>query len=212
VLLVAIEGPCCAGKTTLADGIVASLGGSQVVTVVPDYADFVGGGAHMPDPAPRTLAEELHAIDILLDIETRRFDSVAVDSNRTRLVIVDRSALTLVAHANGLDWEMEERYDYRPEVSRIVLSDVRAVIPSSVIYVDISEQEQLRRNRGKFDERSIFMQNRYNRGFAQFFRDMSSRQAPWSQVVLDGEQPSMTVLEQGISALVDWDPSLLEGA
>jgi thymidylate kinase len=209
MLTVAIEGPCCSGKTTLSNSIVTLLGGPEAVTVVPDYADFVGGGDHMPDPAPPTIAQELDAIDALLNIEVRRFANTSISTDATRLTIIDRSALTLIGHANGLDWEMGEGCEYQREVARVVFSDVRAVVPTKVIYLSISAAEQRRRNRGKFEPESIFIKQRYNDGFEDYFRNPAPSKNQWEQVMVDGEQPMHMVLDQCVSTLKSWDPVLL---
>ena len=44
--IVALEGPCCAGKTTLGRLLVQELR-EMAVTFVPCYADHAGGGRHL---------------------------------------------------------------------------------------------------------------------------------------------------------------------
>jgi uridine kinase len=46
-LIVALEGPCCAGKTTLSRLLARELADLSVA-LVPCYADHAGGGRFLP--------------------------------------------------------------------------------------------------------------------------------------------------------------------
>ena len=165
---IAIEGPCCAGKSTLGTNLLNCLGADRVV-LVPDYADFVGGGSGMPDPDPQSLVEELLALDRLLDIEVQRFSACQDLMTRDRLVLIDRSVVTLLGHCAGLDCRSEPHETVLDDALSFLQQDHRSVWPTHIIYLDVDGNTQNQRNRGKFPDGSIFMDPVFNEGFRGFF-------------------------------------------
>ncbi len=93
---IAIEGPCCAGKTTLASGLVEES--SFSIAYVRDYSDHVGGGSFLPPPVPMSLAEEELILNQFLTIEADRTTCARKTTFRSDLTIIDRSVHTLLAH------------------------------------------------------------------------------------------------------------------
>jgi hypothetical protein len=72
--VVALEGPCCAGKTTLAHTLVQDLPGFTVA-FAPCYADYAGGGRFLPRQEARSVKEREEALRQLLIIEAARLPS-----------------------------------------------------------------------------------------------------------------------------------------
>jgi thymidylate kinase len=90
--LVALDGGCFTGKSTLATVLASQLG----ATTVPEYADL----APLPPYPPRTL-DDVHAgLDHLLRLEQRR--AHAIRRARTRLVLFDRSPLSCIAYQQAI--------------------------------------------------------------------------------------------------------------
>ncbi|MGH3854819.1 MAG: AAA family ATPase [Pseudonocardiaceae bacterium] len=91
--VLAVEGLCFAGKTTLAHALAARLG----AVAVPEYTDL----AALPPWPPRSRAEVTAALRHFLRLEQQR----ATLARRTpaRLVVLDRSPLTLITHEFGMD-------------------------------------------------------------------------------------------------------------
>lgn len=90
--VVAVEGLCLAGKTTLVHALATRLG----AVAVPEYADL----AVLPQWPPHSREDVTAALQHFLGLEQQR----ATLARRTpgRLVALDRSPLTLIAHEYGM--------------------------------------------------------------------------------------------------------------
>lgn len=200
-LWLAIEGPCLAGKTTLGDGLVGALG-SENVSIIPDYADFVGGASGMPDPDPRSWAEEQDGLEALLGIEEVRLRARTPEPTPA-LMIIDRSVLTLIAHCAGTDQKDRRDPSFAGPAAAVLADDPRPRWPEAVVYLDVSPAVQAARNRcGKFADDSVFVDPAYNAGFRSYFEDLLAREER-PMVWIDGEAPVDAVLEQALRFLFD---------
>src|SRR5437870_2939521 len=120
-IYIAIEGPCCAGKTSLIAELLAHFGEVTTIVAVPDMADLVGGGDGMPDPDPQDLASELAALDDLLKIEERRFAEQRPGGSA--IALIDRSVLTLLGHCSGLQYKNNYPQSIVPIVEEVLRAD-----------------------------------------------------------------------------------------
>lgn len=198
---VAIEGPCCAGKTTLAEGLQEVIRPSGLL-VVPDYADFLGGGDNMPDPADARPESQLAALKFLLQTEEARFAGVPHSGALPVFGIQDRSALTLIGHCAGLDRSVAISGPLERLGTEIVTNDPRAVLPEYVIYLRASHGVQLSRNQGKFRSGSIFLDEQFNAGFEAFFsRRASMIPGVRGLTYIDGDKQREEVLEEAVAFL-----------
>jgi thymidylate kinase len=152
----------------LGDGLIAGEASGRM-TIIPDYADFVGGAAGMPEENPQDLPAEFDALDALLRIEEERFLARDAECAASSLILVDRSVLTLSWHCAGLDRMGHHGAPFQSAVDARLRADRRARWPDLVIYLDVSHPTQLMRNRGKFDLGSVFMDPDYNSGFRAGF-------------------------------------------
>jgi thymidylate kinase len=91
-LVIAIEGLCYAGKTTLAHAL-APLAGAVVIGEYTSLAD-------LPPFPPRTLHDVAQALQQFLDVEQHRAHTARTAG--TAVVLLDRSPLTLIAHEYGM--------------------------------------------------------------------------------------------------------------
>jgi thymidylate kinase len=90
--VLAVEGLCLAGKTTLVHALAARLG----ALAVPKYADL----APLPPWPPHSREEVTAALRHFLRLEEQRGFARKTPG---RLVALDRSPLTLIAHEFGMD-------------------------------------------------------------------------------------------------------------
>jgi thymidylate kinase len=200
---VAIEGPCCAGKTTLAIGVSETYGTSSVTTVQ-DYADFLGGGgSRMPNEADGSVQGQRVALDYLLGVEKDRFEASAHAIASSRLLLIDRSCLTLVAHCAGLDACTRDGHKLERLAAATVAADPRSVVPSHIVYLDVSNDVQFARNRGKFSASSTFMDPGFNAGFRGYFADRMSSDFSAPLLWVDGEREPSAVLADAVAFLED---------
>jgi thymidylate kinase len=167
-LSIAVEGPCCAGKTTLGRGLTDLLSEIQI-GYVQDYSDFVGGGRNLPPAVPDSLEAEEQALRELLRIEADR--TAAPLAANPQLLLIDRSVYTLLAHCHALDRMTGVPYDELAH--RILTGSKIPVWPDLIVYLDVSEETVAARNRGKFPPGSIFVDPAFNAGFRSYFRRLA---------------------------------------
>lgn len=193
VPLVAIEGPCCAGKTTLSRRLVAELPNALHVSC---YADWVGGGRHLPDPVPQSIIDDADGLSNLLAIERDRLHEAR--RRPDALAIADRSAHTLLAHRagvrqlNGLDLVTAAR-------SKLASAD-GVGWPDVVLYLDTPIAVIQARNHGKFPPGSVFIDPEFNAAFRGFFV-ASAVDRPYLYVWLDATESRQRLRELAAAAI-----------
>ncbi|MBN1172925.1 MAG: hypothetical protein JXA67_12185 [Micromonosporaceae bacterium] len=166
-LSIALEGPCCAGKTTLGRGLTSLL--SESIGYVQDYSDFVGGGRNLPPAVPDDLDSEERALRELLRIEADR--TAGPLAAQPELLLIDRSVYTLLAHCHAL--EQMTGVPYGDLAHRMLTESKIPVWPDLVLYLDVSQETVDARNRGKFAPGSIFVDPQFNMGFRSYFRRLA---------------------------------------
>jgi thymidylate kinase len=180
---VAVEGPCCAGKTTLSRGLLDRLT-DVMVSHVRCFADHVGGGRFLPRPVPQSLREDYDAVEALLGIEADRVAHARATASD--VVLMDRSIYTLLAH----------RYALQPVTGLNLLAPAQRVIacssapawPDLVLYLDVPQQTIIDRNRGKFPPDSIFIHSTFNAGIRDFYKhavDRATTAIVWLDATLE---------------------------
>jgi thymidylate kinase len=161
---VAIEGPCCAGKTTLGTGLLASLSDFRIA-YVKDYSDHVGGGRFLPPPVPKSLEEEERALEVFLRLEAERLR--APDVHLSNLMLIDRSVHTLYAHCFALERKTGRLFF---EVAANALDGSSVPLrPSFIFYLDTPNDVVKQRNKAKFPPDSIFIDDEFNKGIREYF-------------------------------------------
>lgn len=187
---VALEGPCCAGKTTLARALVDCLADLAVCSV-PCYADHVGGGRFLPPPVPISLGEDQAGLRALLMIENDRL--AGPRAGQYDVALLDRSVHTLLAHRYAID-QLTGLGCYESATTTVSLSPAPAW-PSLVIFLDVSQGAVEQRNRGKFPADSLFIDARFNSAIRSYYDSVTaSGDAPI--VWLDGELDSGKLIDQ----------------
>ena len=184
--IVALEGPCCAGKTTLGHGLLDALD-DLTVGYVEDYSDFAGGGLFLPPPVPYSLTEEQQTLRVFLKIEQDRY--TAEHSKSLDMVLVDRSVHTLLAHCNAL--ELMTGVGYSGVAQSVLASSAIPLWPALILYLDVPEQVVIDRNMGKFADGSIFINPEFNGGVRSYFEGLSARMSPrvvWLDARMDSSE------------------------
>ena len=169
--VVGVEGPCCAGKTTLSRGLREHLSPAMNIGSVRDYADWVGGGRFLPPAHPQSLRDEEIALHKLLAIEADRTAAVRAGFAEMDLILVDRSVHTLAAHCAGLT--SLTGLDYRLASTRVLTGTTVALWPDLILYLDVSPGVIAARNKGKFSPDSLFIDDRFNSGVRQYFSELA---------------------------------------
>ncbi len=180
--IVALEGPCCAGKTTLGRLLVPELC-ELAVTIVPCYADHAGGGRYLPRQETDTVAEREQALRQLLLIEAGRLAQVPQACD---VILEDRSVHTLLAHSYAL--QRKTGTDFLGPSERLLRSSPVPAWPGLVLYLDLPQDAVQRRNPGKFPPGSIYTDPDFNAAVRAYFRRLAGEKTPhvaWLDATLD---------------------------
>lgn len=180
--IVALEGPCCAGKTTLGRLLVQELC-ELAVTFVPCYADHAGGGRNLPRQEAGTVAEREQALRQLLLVEAGRLSQVPQGCD---VILEDRSVHTLLAHSYAL--ARKTGTDFLSPSERLLLSSPVPAWPGLVLYLDLPQDAVPERNLGKFPPGSIYTNRDFNVAVRSYFRRLADRNTPqvaWLDATLE---------------------------
>jgi thymidylate kinase len=161
---VALEGPCCAGKTTLGRLLIQELR-ELAVTFVPCYADHAGGGRYLPRQEADTVTEREQALRQLLPIEAGRIAQVPQQCD---VLLEDRSVHTLLAHSYAL--QRKTGTDFLAPSERLLHSSPVPAWPGLVLYLDLPQGAVQQRNPGKFPPGSIYTDPDFNAAVRAYFR------------------------------------------
>lgn len=179
----AIEGPCCAGKTTLATRLLDVFPGDRV-GYVRDYSEHVGGGRFLPNPMPSSLEDEARGLGEFLKYESERVEDAV--SGDIHFFLIDRSVYTLYAHCYAIEIISGKRFF---KVAQEILDKSPVPLwPDLTFYLDTPTDVMRSRNKGKFPLDSIFIDGVFNAGIRSYFfeaKQESKRPTMW----LDATQP-----------------------
>jgi len=180
--IVALEGPCCAGKTTLGRLLIQELC-ELAITFVPCYADHAGGGRFLPRQQADTVAEREQALRQLLLIEAGRLAQVPQACD---VILEDRSVHTLLAHSYAL--QCRTGTGFLAPSARLLRSSPVPAWPDMVLYLDLPQDAVPERNPGKFPPGSIYTDPDFNATVRAYFRRLASRKTPpvaWLDATLE---------------------------
>jgi thymidylate kinase len=180
--IVALEGPCCAGKTTLGRLLIQELC-ELAVTLVPCYADHAGGGRFLPRQEADTVAEREQALRQLLIIEAGRLAQVPQACD---VILEDRSVHTLLAHSCAL--QRKTGTGFVAPSARLLHSSPVPAWPALVLYLDLPQDAVQERNPGKFPPGSIYTDPDFNAAVRAYFRRLAGRKTPqvaWLDATLE---------------------------
>jgi thymidylate kinase len=180
--IVALEGPCCAGKTTLGHALLNELP-EYTPSLVACYADHAGGGRYLPPQEASTVREREDALWRLLDIEAGRFAAIPPGS---RLVIADRSVHTLLG--NSLALQDATGIGFFEPAARLLNASAVPTWPDLVLYLDLPQPLVCVRNNDKFPPGSIYIDAAFNASVRAYFRRLANQKAvhvAWLDATLD---------------------------
>jgi thymidylate kinase len=170
--VVALEGPCCAGKTTLGRLLERNLP-ELTVALVACYADHAGGGRFLPRQEADSVAERERALRQLLMVEAGRLARVP---DRCDVVLEDRSVHTLLAHSYAL--ERMTGTGFLTPTLRLLRSSPVPAWPDLVLYLDLPQHAVRDRDQGKFPPGSIYTDPDFNAAIRAYFRRLAGRKSP----------------------------------
>lgn len=163
--VLALEGPCLAGKTSLASGITTSLGARCNVITIPCYVELASE-LTLPPLDAVDAASQHDAVRFFLDIEHTRSRILRLARNAD-LVLIDRSVDTLLAHIYALD----NLYDTSalPGARQIVQDASWAIRPDLTLHLETSPEAIRERLSSRPDFPELLVREDFNRHFNRYF-------------------------------------------
>lgn len=163
-MIVALEGPCLAGKTTVTSQLLKLLAARKPLAF-PCYVAELAVPA--PDPVAPTRDEQLAATKLFLQVETQRFARVRLAA--PELVVLDRSVDTLAAHALGVS-----RYpggsDGYFDTLAVIGAESRKLVPDLTLFLVVPHAELLVRSSSFPHLPPVYYDPAFLSGFTDHFK------------------------------------------
>ncbi len=176
MLVVAIEGPSHAGKSTLIGSLSATFGEGRVITL-PDYVDVVSDPDLIPRAPGESVQEELEALEFFLTLDAERWNARRVELTEQSIVLADRSYHTLLAHRYAIE-RLTGLPVFEPSCQEVAASTILRQ-PDLIIYLDVPQDVldgRYESRVGGLSERQrlerlnlIFNRPDYNTHFREYF-------------------------------------------
>lgn len=166
MLIAAIEGPCFSGKSTLAKNLELYFSDNEMV-FCPDYMEYVGGPQEVPPTPGHTVDDEINGLRYFISIDKQRRQKCLELQNTPKIVLLDRSIHTLLAHRFAIESVFGLKV-FRKSCRIVSIGNI--LKPKLILYMDISQEvlEERSRFRKGFCHQ-IFKDKRYNSAFRSYF-------------------------------------------
>lgn len=193
-LVVAVDGPSDSGKSTLIAGLSRHFAGEDPV-VMPCYVDQASG-SDVPE-FTTDVDEQMEAVDFYLGLETERARSLAGIDGPKKLIILDRSVYTLVAHSYAVE-QLHGAAVYERCKAKVA-TEAEVIIPEIVLYLDAGVEERDTRADPQ-DRNKWFTDPRFNDEIRIFFLKRFPACGAASELhVLDASRPATAVLSDAVA-------------
>lgn len=186
--ITALEGPVCAGKTTLLDNLRKQ--GVQTIREYSEYVDSATRNFPKFPPINDEVARDSFKFFLDLEIARRRDRDLLVNSDH---LVLDRSIYTLMAFEAGatkftgidiLSWAIE----YLKEKSN------RIILPGHILYIDTpAVLSRKRAAEGRIRLAEFLLTDQFNEGFRSFFLALKQIK-PGFITFVDGNKDEETLL------------------
>lgn len=181
---IALEGPVCAGKTTLIKGLLL-----KDCQIIPEYVDYAhNNNLKLPNFPPKNETEAKSAFEFYLELEKKRQCEI-----KKGIWLLDRSQYTLLAFEAGA--RHVTQIDIFQWACKLVEQQKSEVIsPNYILYIDVSPEESKRRaNLAHMSTPNFLFSPQLNSGFKDAFIFFST-QNPNRFTFIDGCRPYTEVL------------------
>ncbi|MFM9538655.1 AAA family ATPase [Streptomyces turgidiscabies] len=196
--IVALEGPSCAGKTTVIRHLRETPALADTALFFGCYVRHIRPVHEIPPPRTFSAAEQFAAFETFMSAEADRAAETAL--NPGRLVILDRSVDTLMAHA----YAMDRLHDFGVhEQVRRRLEELPHLRPDHTIYLDVSTQTLRQRRAAAGEEAEYFLHDPDFLAQARaYFTEKPEPPITGEITVLPADGPANTVA-RAVRALVE---------
>jgi thymidylate kinase len=187
--VIAIEGCCFAGKTSLALALSQHLD----VTAIPEYADL----APLPPFPARDLDDVRAALDHLLGVERRRAAAMRRGLRERKVVLCDRSPLSCIAFQHAIG-RLGIPSDARLAAELFAAAAERGEIlePDAYIYLHIDRATALARQAVRGPVLGCLMDPSVLAAMQAFYQQFLNSLPADRRLVLDAAEPRGTLIEQ----------------
>jgi len=197
---IAIEGPVCAGKTTVLEKLK-----NRGISVVEEYSEYVDSATRdFPKFPPKDEEAAKDSFRFFFELETKRKQDMEASGNHQ--IALDRSIYTLLAFEVGalsitginiLPWATEYLEEHRDEI----------IIPEQVVYMDVpAEVSRERADEGNIPIAPFLLTKEFNDGFRDFFLALKDKAPDLIDIVDATKEPEEINLE--VSNLVSRQDSI----
>jgi thymidylate kinase len=195
MLTVGVDGPALAGKSTAIRRVAPAVEEAFGIKVgqASCFVEWaVAQGHFLPNLTPASWQEEAATLEFYLDLDDSRRAAVGT----VDLLLLDRTAWTLLAHNGGL-----QALGLLPTeaVPMSLCDEVRRRSPDRMIYLDTSQVDLERRALSRPDFPSVLVHQMFNTAF----RQTMLRDVPEAQVI-DGSQAVESVGDAMCEAIASW--------
>lgn len=195
-MIVAIEAPSDSGKSTLVSALMTHFG-EEDSALLPCYVDVAGGDGHVPAQRAQTAFEQRESLQAFLGLEAQRLQVADEAMARARVLLLDRSVYSLLAHAYA------EEQTGGPAAFRDCCQLVRefepVLWPDLVLFLDVSEENRRART-APGDEGKWFADAPFNRAFSEYFLDDVAKLGN-ELAILDADVSREDVLRQAVARI-----------
>ncbi len=202
-MIIGIEGVSSAGKTTLAAALAGRIDRS---VVIPCYFRSVSDPSTLPPPVAENKRAQLAGLRAFLDVEEVRCDQALAGCADGRIVILDRTVDTLLAHTRAVG--RLQGFDIDTTAFQIVRHS-RVSVPDVTLLLTARFEVLRARAARRRAMPEIFYDPRFTTTFMEHFLDPISHAC----ITLDGEQPVPALLNNALDVLhlaasrTVWTPS-----
>ncbi len=181
MFVVAVEGCSHAGKSTLVENLTQRLGND--IIALPDYVSFAGGDTKVPRAPAETVEEEIEALKFFLNLDNRRWSEIIKSPNEKRIILVDRSFHTLLAHRYAIE-KLTDLYAFDLSCKEVKLRP-DLLTPDVIFYIDTPQNVLNERYKTRVSDvpvsghtqnynyaqkmKLIFNKGAYNKHFRSYF-------------------------------------------
>lgn len=163
-MIIGLEGVSCVGKTSLAARLAVEWG----AVLVPCFYRAAADPALLPSIDPATAADQLKALEVLLEVEERRRAVVAQAVQDGKPVVLDRTVDTLLAHAHAIG--RLRGFDCDAEARTAVLA-TSPVEPDVTLLLTVDFAERARRAKHRPGMPQLLYEETFTGLFHEYFRE-----------------------------------------
>lgn len=163
--VLALEGPCLAGKTSLARDFTAALRTCCNVVTIPCYVDLAGE-LTLPPLDAFDAASQHDAVRFFLDVEHTRARILRL-ARSADLVLIDRSVDTLLAHVYALD--NLHGTAALPGARQIVRDTPWVISPDLTLHLDVPSEAVRQRLSSRPGFPELLVREDFNHHFNEYF-------------------------------------------